>query len=85
MDKEKKKNLWQERPLNIDVMSRSLMPRTGETNETSAVYRFAGFVDGSTDCTPTQEEREIPLSKGERFPPIKSCGKACNWTYVRDA
>jgi len=29
--------------------------------------------------SPTAEEREIPLSAGETFPPIRSSGKACWW------
>lgn len=60
------------------------MPKTGETCQRSGVYRFAGHPDGSTACH-TAEENEIPLSKGETFPPIRSCSKAAFWTFVRDA
>ena len=61
------------------------MPKTGEICERSGVYRFAGHTDGSVGCHPTSEEMEIPLSKGETFPPIRSCGKGAYWTFVRDA
>gem|GEM_PF-797359 len=62
-----------------------IMPHTGEICQRSGIYGFAGHVDRTTGCHPTSEERQIPLSKGERFPPIRSCGKAANWVFVRDA
>lgn len=61
------------------------MPITGEIAERSGIYAFAGHVGGGTGCHPTNEEREIPIAKGERFPPIRSCGKAANWDFVRGA
>lgn len=59
--------------------------RTGETCPRSAVYRFDGYTDGSATPAPSPEEREIPLSSGETFPPIRSSGKACYWVFARDA
>lgn len=61
------------------------MPHTGEICQRSGIYHFAGHMGGGTGCHPTSEERDIPLSKGETFPPIRSCGKAAYWTFVRDA
>jgi hypothetical protein len=61
------------------------MAKTGETNERAGVYRFAGHPDGSTGCHLTSDEKEIPLAAGERFPPIRSCGKPATWTFVREA
>ena len=29
-----------------------------------------------------QEEREIPLPRGETFPPIRSTAKACYWVII---
>jgi hypothetical protein len=60
------------------------MPVTGNINDKSGIYNFAGHVDGSTGCPPTEDEREIPLAGGERFPPIRSCGKAAVWELARN-
>jgi len=49
------------------------MPRTGELCPESGVYE--------SDC----HKNQIPLSKGERFPPCGTCKKAANWTFVRKA
>lgn len=57
--------------------------RTGEKNLTSGGYRFDGYLDGSSYPTPQPHEREIPLSKGEIFPPIRSANKGCWWKLVR--
>jgi len=61
------------------------MPKTGEVCQRSGIYRFSGHTDGSIGCHPTYEEGEIPLSRGETFPPIRSCKKGAFWTFVRDA
>lgn len=53
--------------------------KTGQTCETSGTYDFDSYVDGSTSPAPTSEERRIPLSKGETFPPVRSSGKAAWW------
>ena len=59
--------------------------RTGETCPRRGIYGFDGYLDGTSTPSPTAEEREIPLSRGETFPPIKSSEKACYWVFVRDA
>jgi len=59
--------------------------RTGETCLISGVYRFDGYLDGTSSPSPTADEREIPLSKEGAFPPIRSTGKACWWKLVRKA
>lgn len=48
------------------------MPKTGEKNSESGVYKC-------TNCGNT-----IPLSKGETFPPCGKC-RGTNWTLVRKA
>jgi len=50
---------------------------TGEKCTQTGTYRFDGYTDGTSTPSPTAEEREIPLEKGETFPPIRSSGKAC--------
>lgn len=54
--------------------------KTGETCVISGTYAFDGYVDGTWTPAPTAEEREIDLTNGETFPPIKSAEKACWWT-----
>lgn len=59
--------------------------RTGEICIESGVYDFDGYLDGTSYPSPTAEERRIPLSAHETFPPIRSTGKACYWKLVRKA
>lgn len=58
------------------------MYQTGETCTTSGYYKFVGHTDGSTGCHPTPNEMDIPIHAGDKFPPIKPCGKSANWIYV---
>ena len=57
--------------------------RTGEECPVSGNYRFDGYLDGTSTPAPTSDEREIPLSKGGTFPPIRSSQKACWWKLIR--
>lgn len=57
--------------------------RTGEKCSESGRYRFDGYLDGTSTPAPTAEEKEIPLSEGETFPPIRSAGKACWWKLMQ--
>ena len=57
--------------------------RTGQECVVSGRYAFDGYLDGTTTPAPTPEERQIPLSRGETFPPIRSSGKACWWKLVQ--
>lgn len=59
--------------------------KTGDKCDTSGSYVFDGYTDGSTHPAPTAEERVIPLSKGETFPPIKSAKKGAYWKLQRIA
>jgi hypothetical protein len=57
--------------------------RTGEKCVESGRYRFDGYLDGTSTPPPRTEEREIPLSAGETFPPVRSAGKACWWKLIQ--
>lgn len=57
--------------------------KTGQKCIESGVYRFDGYLDGTNFPSPTAEESEIPLSKGETFPPINSADKGCWWALAR--
>jgi hypothetical protein len=60
--------------------------KTGQVCDTSGSYVFDEYVDGAASTpAPTQEERVIPLSKGETFPPVKSSKRACWWKLQRVA
>ncbi|MBN1376006.1 MAG: YjzC family protein [Dehalococcoidia bacterium] len=61
---------------------------TGQRVEKSGIYEYLAHTDPKSckvECQPSDNEYEIPLSKGEVFPPIKSCGKAAVWRLVREA
>jgi len=48
--------------------------KTGDTAPETGKYRYAGPASDGVSCSPTPEEMMIPLSRGETFPPVKSCG-----------
>jgi hypothetical protein len=56
--------------------------KTGDQCTTSGGYAFDGYTDGSSWPAPRAEEMKIPVSRGERFPPIRSAGKACFWRMI---
>lgn len=57
--------------------------KTGEKSPESGRYRFDGYLDGTSSPAPRTEEMEIPLSKSETFPPIRSSGKGCWWKLMQ--
>ena len=57
--------------------------KTGEKCVVSGRYRFDGYTDGTHSPPPRPEEQEIPLSKGETFPPIRSSSKGCWWKLMQ--
>lgn len=50
--------------------------KTGENAPESGTYVWVRPADNKLSCTPTSEEREIILSKDEKFPPVRSCDSA---------
>ncbi len=57
--------------------------KTGEKCETKGIYTFVRYVDNPQTPAPTLEERDIPLDKGDTFPPIKSQKRAAWWKLTR--
>lgn len=49
--------------------------KTGEESPISGTFQYDGPIKDGVSCNPTKEETIIPLSKGEKFPPVKSCDK----------
>ena len=58
------------------------MYKTGDEAPHTGQYQFVRYTDGTTSPPPTTEERVIPLSKGENFPPIRSCNKGAWWSAL---
>lgn len=52
--------------------------KTGEKAPVSGIYIYVRHTS-STFCVPTQNERSIPLAKGDPFPPHKSCQQGVIW------
>lgn len=57
--------------------------RTGEVCQESGRYRFDGYLDGSTFPAPHPQEKEEPIARGNRFPPIRSASKGCWWKLMQ--
>ena len=59
--------------------------KIGEVCPESGIYRLkdSDCAEGK-ECV-SEEQREIPLVKGHRFPPCKSCKGKVVWEYVRKA
>lgn len=63
-------------------MSTNNLYKTGEQAPRSGRYEFVKYTDNTTTPSPTAEEKIIPLSKGEIFPPIRSTNKAAWWRGI---
>lgn len=60
------------------------MKKTGQKCERSGHYLFVRYVSAPPGTkAPTANERDIPMSYDETFPPIKSTGQAAWWKWVR--
>ena len=53
--------------------------KTGEKAPKTATYYFDGYVKGPPRPEPTPEEKQIQLSTGEVFPPIRSTERGAYW------
>jgi hypothetical protein len=56
--------------------------KTGDIAPAKAWYDWDGYTDGTRTPNPTSEEKRIPLEKGEKLPPIKSCNKGAYWVLA---
>jgi len=63
-------------------MSANNLYKTGQEAPHTGRYEFVRYVDGTTTPAPTAQERVIPLSKGENFPPVRSTNKAAWWRAI---
>ncbi len=53
--------------------------KTGQEAPKSGSYLFVKYTDGTSSPAPTSEEKEIYLTRGEVFPPIRSQNKGAFW------
>ncbi len=51
---------------------------TGEKAPSSGTYKFVRHME-NTSCQPTDDEKSIPLSSGETFPPCRHCKSGAVW------
>jgi len=58
--------------------------KTGEKAPRTGYYDWVSYTDGTTTPTPTLEEKQIYLERGETFPPINSSDKGAYWTWSSD-
>lgn len=63
-------------------MSSGNLYKTGDTASYTGRYQFVRYTDGTDKPAPTTDERVIPLSRGETFPPIRSCNKGAYWQLI---
>jgi len=56
--------------------------KTGEPAPVKGTYRLARHID-STTCSPSEVERQIPLSAGETIPLCKSCKTGAYWSLEK--
>ena len=59
--------------------------KTGQICDTSGVYAFDGYADGTWTPAPSSAESRIPLAIGNTFPLIRSASKGCWWKLVQYA
>ncbi|WNG29344.1 YjzC family protein [Cystobacter fuscus] len=57
--------------------------KTGAKCEAKGMYTFVRYVDNPQAPAPTSNERDIPLDKGDTFPPIRSQNRAAWWRLTR--
>ena len=58
------------------------MPKTGEICIVSGTYKWNGHSDGSISCGVTHNEYTIPMTRGNPFPPTRSCEKGAFWVLL---
>ena len=56
--------------------------QTGDKAPYTGRYEFVRYTDGSTTPAPTIEEKIIPLSRDEVFPPVRSCNKGALRRFI---
>jgi len=59
--------------------------KTGAIAPASGVYRYVEHCEEhkhSLACTPSIVEMDIKLSRGDKVPPLRSCGESVIWRLV---
>ncbi len=58
------------------------MYETGETAPHTGIYLFVRH-QYETRCQPEQEEKEVPVDEGDKFPGCPVCEEDGFWRYLR--
>ena len=58
--------------------------QTGYLSPIKATFIWDGYTDGTHNPLPTANENRIPMDKGDKFPPIRSCNKGAFWKIARN-
>jgi hypothetical protein len=58
--------------------------KTGEKAPLKGIYSWVRNID-KPYCTPTANEKEIPLDQGDVAPPVRSCESAAVWQWARSS
>jgi hypothetical protein len=61
------------------------MLKRGDTFHIGQICPESGIYKVKNCSCATEEQREIPLAKGNTFPPCKNCGGKVKWEFVRHA
>ena len=57
--------------------------RIGEICPESGIYKLEEHGVGSGNAQIPENQKEIPLSKGEKFPPCRDCKEEVFWILIR--
>jgi hypothetical protein len=61
------------------------MLKRGDTFNIGELCPESGIFRLKNDPCVSEEQREIPLSKGHTFPPCRSCKNKVTWEFMRHA
>lgn len=57
--------------------------KIGEICPESGIYKLREHGVGSGNAQRSEDQKEIPLAKGEKFPPCKDCKEEVVWELIK--
>ncbi len=57
--------------------------KIGEICTESGIYKLEEHSVGSGNAQRSEAQKEIPLSKGEKFPPCRDCKEEVLWVLIK--
>lgn len=67
------------------MLKRGDIFQVGQICPESGVYRLKEKKCKRGCTLKSEDQREIPLTKGEKFPPCRNCSGVVEWEFVRKA